>query len=75
MPASWYLPPSLADLGQFPRLRRFRSAHPEWQVGYDHDHQLWRALRQEEAETVAVRYLLSDLLDRLDVLAAPDPGG
>jgi len=68
--------PALADLEQVPRLERFRAEHPEWQVGYDHDHHFWQALRQDDGETVAVRHLLGDLLDRLDVLAGDrDRGG
>ena len=76
MTSAWHPPPSLADLGEFPRLERFRAAHPEWRIGYDHDHRFWQGRAwQDGEETTAVRYLLADLLDRLDVLAAPDPGG
>jgi hypothetical protein len=52
------------------RLHQFRAAHPDWPIGYDASSDLWRAHRELEdnGSEEHVRYLLRDLLDKLQAL-------
>ena len=61
------------DHDQVPRLNQFRAAHPEWSMGYDSSSDLWRAHRylENNGSEEHVRYLLRDLLDKLEALPEP----
>lgn len=58
------------DYDSVVRLNAFRAAHPDWSIGYDSSSDLWRAHRELEngGSEEHVRYLLRDLLDKLDSL-------
>jgi hypothetical protein len=69
-PALWTVP---NEPDQVPRLRRFRDEHPGVTVrpgtGY------WQAFIPEpNGETVLTRYLLRELLDKLDEVLAGETG-
>jgi hypothetical protein len=61
------------------RLNRFRSAHPGWRIGYNHELRFWQAWRAApDGGTVVTRYVLEDLLDKLsseDGAADPPDSG
>jgi hypothetical protein len=58
------------DYESVARLNAFRADHPAWKVGYDSSWDLWRAHRVvgDGGSEEHVRYLLKDLLDKLDSL-------
>jgi hypothetical protein len=59
---------------QVPRLRAFREQHPRVVIGTLGPAGAWQArIPEENGETVVTRYLLKDLLDRLDELLG-EPG-
>lgn len=54
------------------RLARFKSANPDWRIGYDRDLKYWEAwLREPAGGIIFTAYLLGELLDKLD---PPDTG-
>lgn len=60
------LAPDEAD--QVPRLAAFRAAHPDVVIG-DGEFGTWEGrIPEPDGETVATRYTLKDLLDKLDKL-------
>lgn len=59
---------------QVPRLTAFRRAHPKAVIGTLGSGGPWQArIPGPSGETVAARYTLRELLDRLDELMAEDP--
>jgi hypothetical protein len=55
---------------QVPRLAAFRAAHPDVIIGPG-EFGTWQArIPEPNGETVAIRYTLRELLDRLDELTA-----
>ncbi len=61
---------------QVPRLREFRAAHPDVIVEAG-EFGTWQArIPEENGESVITRYVLRELLDKLDELtgASADPG-
>lgn len=60
-----------ADEYQVSRLDRFRAAHPGVVIGKA-DFGAWEGrIPGDAGETIAVRYTLRELLDRLDELTGP----
>jgi len=62
---------------QVPRLLRFREQHPDVIIGAG-EFGTWQArIPEENGESVITRYILRELLDKLDELtgASADPGG
>jgi hypothetical protein len=62
---------------QMPRLRAIRSQHPQVIIGTLGIGGAWQTrIPQHNGETVLTRYVLGDLLDKLDdVLAEQERGG
>jgi hypothetical protein len=57
---------------QVPRLRAFRERYPQAVIGTLGPASAWQArIPEENGETVVTRYLLSDLLDRLEEIHLP----
>ena len=69
---------ALEEPDQVPRLREFRTAHPDVIVGAG-EFGTWQArIPEPNGETVATRLTLRELLDRLDELTGRhdgQPGG
>jgi hypothetical protein len=72
-----HMRPALAlavdEQDQWPRLRRFRAAYPQLVVGTLGARGAWQArIPEPDGETVATRWHLRDLLDRLaEILGEP----
>ena len=64
----------MRDPDQLWRLAEFRARHPEVIIGTLGFGAIWQArITQPAGETVFTRYLLRNLLDRLDEHFPPDP--
>ena len=62
------------DYGGLLRLARFRAAHPEVIIGDGGFGTVQARIPEPDGETVITRYMLSELLDRLDELTT-EPNG
>jgi hypothetical protein len=63
------------DEDEAPRLAAFRTAHPEVVIGDLGFGKVWQArIAEDNGETVITRYVLRDLLDKLDAIFLALPG-
>jgi hypothetical protein len=68
--------PGAPERDQIPRLQQFRLGHPDVIIGPG-EFGTWQAtIPEPNGETIIVRYLLRELLDKLDeICALPQPDG
>lgn len=60
--------------GQVSRLQAFRAAHPQVIIGKG-EFGMWQArIPEPSGETFTTRYMLRELLDKLDELTSDEPG-